>query len=336
VSAPDRREVPITITVLVSTRDRHVLLERCLRAVLAAPVQPAELLVVDQSSGTRSRDIARRLREAGHTHLRWVRHTGSGLSASQNVGLYLARSSVVLVTDDDCVPAEDWVASAGRAFDQDPHLWLLGGRVEALPGTGLPVSLRTGSMAMALDAFTLPWDAGSGNNFAISAAALAAVGGNDERLGPGAPLKGGTDMDLFRRVLRTGARGRYDPAVLVHHERADTAERLARRVPYGYGTGACIGLWYRQGDPMACTVLKAWLRLRASRLRSALRGGDRLRVREEVLVLVGTARGLARGLIVRPSDPQVGSDARRDRDAGPDFSPVVPDACPPGEQSSAP
>jgi hypothetical protein len=103
-------------------------------------------------------------------------------------------------------------------------------------------------------------------------------------------------MDLFRRALRSGARGRYEPQLVVLHERATAAERLGRRVPYGLGMGVCLSLWWRQGDRAALPLTVAWLRMRLRRLAAGARHGDRLRVREEVLVLVGTVRGLVLGL----------------------------------------
>jgi cellulose synthase/poly-beta-1,6-N-acetylglucosamine synthase-like glycosyltransferase len=298
----------VPVTVLVSTLDRATLLDRCLRALLAGTVHPEEIVVVDQSRDDATRLVIEALAEANRRPpLRWVRDPERGLAHSQNLGLSLARAPIVLVTDDDCVPAPDWVEQASRAFAEDPGLSLLGGRVLPLPrgqATGHAVATRPSTRLLDAGARTMPWDLGSGNNFALRRAALHGVRGNDERLGPGAEMLGGADMDLFRRVLRSGARGRYDPAVLVHHEMADLDERLARRLPYGYGMGACVSLWWRQGDRMAIRVLLAWVTMRLHRLLGGIRSRDSLRIREEVLILTGTARGLVHGARLPSSAPQ--------------------------------
>jgi GT2 family glycosyltransferase len=290
------------VTVLVCTRDRPDVLERCLRSVLTAPAAPDELLVVDQSRGNASEQVVSRLGDAAtaaEVQLRYVRDSGGGLSRAQNLGLQQATGEVVLVTDDDCVVDAGWVQVARQAFAEHRAVGLLGGRVLPLgedePGR-FPVSTRTSEVPLVLDEGTAPWFAGSGNNFALRRSVALAVGGNDERLGPGAPLKGGGDMDLFRRVLRAGHPGRYEPGLVVLHERATTTERLGRRVPYGYGMGACISFWARQGDPRALRLLVGWLRLRRNRIVEGARNRDGLRLREELLVLVGTARGLLAGL----------------------------------------
>ena len=111
-----------------------------------------------------------------------------------------------------------------------------------------------------------------------------------------APGRGAVDIDLFYRFLRAGARVRYEPTLLVHHARATRAERLARRSPYGYGMGAACAKWLRERDAHALGVFAAWLALRLVRL---VRAGLHRRlggVREELLVLAGTVRGLAWGL----------------------------------------
>lgn len=142
----------------------------------------------------------------------------------------------------------------------------------------------------------VPWQVGSGNNFAFRREWLAAVGGNDERLGPGSRGRGGVDMDLFYRLLRAGARIRYEPAATVLHAMATPPERLARRVPYGYGMGAAVGIWLRERDAFAALVLARWLALRLRRALGGLARLDLRRVYEEALVLRGTAAGLAFGL----------------------------------------
>lgn len=286
----------LSVTVLVCTRDRPDMLERCLASVLASQPPPAEILVVDQSSDDRSRRVAERV---GASLVTYVPDAGRGLSVAQNHGIRVAGGDVVLVTDDDCVVPPEWVGTAAREFEADPGLVLLGGRVLPLGDDGpdaLPVSTRTSPVPLRLDASSAPWDVGSGNNFALRRTAALRMGGNDERLGPGAPWKGGADMDLFRRALRSGGSGRYEPRLVVLHERATAAERLGRRVPYGFGMGVCLSLWWRQGDRAALRLGVSWLRMRLRRLAVGLRRGDRLRVREEMLVLIGTARGLALGL----------------------------------------
>ena len=283
------------VAVAISTRDRPEALERCLRSLAEGGIRPAEVVVADQSSTPATEAVAR---AAG---ARWLRARPGGLAAGQNDAVAATTAPVVAVLDDDCVADIGWLEAVATAF-ADERLGFLSGPVlplgPAAPGAHA-VSTRTSLEQRELDGGTLPWDAGSGNNFAFRRSWFERIGGCDERLGPGAPGKGGLDMDLFRRLLRAGARGRYDPDAVVFHERTTTAGRLARRLPYGYGMGACCVLWMRQGDPQGFRVLARWTAMRTSRLARSLVRGRWLAVREEALVLAGTAGGIVFGLRAR-------------------------------------
>jgi GT2 family glycosyltransferase len=285
------------VTVAIATADRPAVLGRCLDTLLAGEALPSEIVIVDQSRDERTRALVA-ARTAGSPPIVYLRHPGRGLGVAQNLAFRRARASVVAVTDDDCVPAPDWLAMIARAFAAG-GIDLLTGRVLALgpaiPGR-YPVSTREGTEARQFAPGAMPWLIGSGNNFAARRDWLLRIGGNNERLGPGAPGRGGVDMDLFYRLLRAGARVRYDPGVLVYHERTDRAGRRSRRGPYGYGMGACCAIWWRAGDPGAPAALARWLSMRTWRMLGAARRGQWELVREEGLVLRGTFGGIRYGL----------------------------------------
>jgi len=278
------------VAVAISTRDRPEALARCLASLRAGRKQPAEIVVADQSDTPATEELAAPARR--------IRARAGGLGAAQNDAVRATTAPVVAVLDDDCVADPGWIEAIARAF-ADPELGFLSGPVLPLgpaePGAHA-VATRTSVERRRLDGRTLPWDAGSGNNFAFRRDWFDKIGGDDERLGPGAPGKGGLDMDLFRRLLRAGAPGVYEPDAVVFHERVSTSGRLARRVPYGYGMGACCVLWLRQGDGRAVPVLGRWVAMRSNRLARSLARGRWLAVREEALVLAGTVRGIGFGL----------------------------------------
>jgi GT2 family glycosyltransferase len=190
------------------------------------------------------------------------------------------------------------VARIEQAFSPPGGIDAITGRVLPLgphqPGL-YPVSSRTSTVRVEFDHRAMPWEVGSGNNFAVKREWLIRIGGNDERLGPGSPGLGGVDMDLFYRLLRAGARIRYEPELLVQHARTTKEGRLSRRAPYGHGIGTGCLLWLRQGDFNALRVLARWFFMRLRRLASGPWHGQWLQAYEEVLVLKGTLRGLVHG-----------------------------------------
>jgi GT2 family glycosyltransferase len=289
---------PSTIGIAISTRNRAEALRRCLDSLAAGRVLPDEVVVADQSDGVDTKRVVEEARD-GALRVSYVRARPGGLGVAQNDAVAATRSAIVAVLDDDCVAADDWLATIASAFAKDRELALLAGRVLPLGpprADAYAVSSRVSPKAQVFVGKNLPWHVGSGNNFAVRREWFERIGGCDERLGPGAPLRGGLDMDLFYRLLRAGARARYEPEVLVFHERATRAGRLARRPSYGFGMAAAIGIWLRDGDRFAWRVLGAWIRLRGSLLLRALARGRWQTVREEALVLRGTLQGLLRAL----------------------------------------
>ena len=284
--------------VAMSTRDRPTALRRCLRSLLEGTSTPAEVVVADQSTGPDTRRVVDEVPAQG-LPVRYLRARPGGLGISQNDAIGATASPVVAVIDDDCVAGEDWLERIASAFEADPALALLGGRVLPLgpPAAGLyAVASRVSAAPRTFEIGAMPWDVGSGNNFAVRRAWFERIGGCDERLGPGAPLRGGLDMDLFHRLLRAGGGARYDPGVVVLHERATRAGRLSRREDYGYGTGAAVAIWLSSGDRSGWKVLGSWIRMRTELLGRSLAKGRWEGVREESIVLRATVQGLAAGV----------------------------------------
>lgn len=285
------------ITVAVATLDRPEGLARCLTALAKGILRPTQVVVVDQGrDGAEAAVAAARDRGLEIVHRRQER---LGLAASRNLALSIARGSIVAMTDDDCVPDMGWVAALDRAFREDPDLAAVTGRVLPL-GPDRPdlfaVSSRTGTARADFRGRTVPWQVGTGGNFALCRQWIERAGGYDERLGAGTAGGAGEDMDLLWRLLRAGARIRYEPDAMVFHERQSRERRLATRSSYGRGLGACCGLWLRGGDLDALGVLGRWLWMRAGMAGSGLRRRQWEALREELLVLRGTAAGLVYGL----------------------------------------
>jgi GT2 family glycosyltransferase len=260
-------------------------------------ILPAQVVVVDQSRGEATRQTVER---AGGVV--YVAHAGSGLGAAQNLAFAHAVEPVVAVTDDDCIVDERWLETVEGALSGPGAPHAVTGRVLALgPNRSgrYAVSTRESTTPREFSGRVLPWEVGSGNNFAVRREWLQRVGGVDERLGPGARGLGAVDIDLFYRLLRAGAHVSYEPAAVVFHERTTRRGRLGRRVPYGHGIGAMCAVWLRRGDRYALWMLGRWLAYRVRRLLAGARRADPMPVYEELLVLLGTLRGVAHGARLR-------------------------------------
>lgn len=287
----------VPVGVAISTFGRRIALSRCLRSLAEGGAHPAEVVVVDQSRDASARPVVDAVDQ-----LRNVRHVGQaaiGLGVAQNEAVRQTTTPIVAVLDDDCVADTDWVAGLHRVLGPGTAVDVVGGRVLPLDdgSEGLhAVSSRSSTTPRGFRDRARPWEVGSGNNFAFRREWFERVGGCDERLGPGSPGRGAVDIDLFYRLLRAGARVRYEPSLLVYHERKTRRERRARRVPYGYGMGAACAIWLRERDWYALRVFGTWIAMRGALLARAAGRRHWASVWEELLVLGGTARGVMHGL----------------------------------------
>lgn len=274
------------------------MLTRCLEALLGMEVVPAEVIIADQSLEDATRQFVAGLSN-DVVRLTWMHLEPRGLSAARNLAAERASRPWIAFTDDDCVPVSGWAAGIQQAFTSTPELVAVTGRVLALgpetPGR-YPISLRESPVRVDYRRHALPWFVGSGNNFAVRQEWYRRVGGCDVRLGTGSPGRAGEDMDLFHKLLASGGVVRYEPQALVYHEQQDLARRLSSRFDYGFGMGAFCGLRLRLADGYAGYLLARWVAWLSRELVGFTLQRDRFQARQRLLVLSGTARGLAYGI----------------------------------------
>jgi glycosyltransferase involved in cell wall biosynthesis len=203
------------LSVVVPTCRRPDLLLRCLRALQAQTVGAAafEVIVVDDGRDDWTRTLIATLAlESGMPDLHYLRPiAGRGPAVARNRGWRAARGDVVAFTDDDTVPAADWLARGEAAMRQGP--WAaLGGRVEVpLPRGRPPTDHERMTQGLERSEFV------TANAF-VRRAALHRVQGFDERY----TRAWREDSDLqFRLLDEAGPVGRCETAVVLHPARAE-------------------------------------------------------------------------------------------------------------------
>ena len=289
---------PVPLSVAIATLNRPDELNGALGALADSELLPAEVIVVDQSGGPETREVVHALRD--RLPLLYVHSPRRGLAHNRNVAIGYATSPYVAFTDDDCVADRRWTKVVTHTFAVPEPPAALSGRVLPLgpsrPGA-VAVSTRDSTREATFEGRTRPWEAGTGGNMAVSVDWLRRVGGFDERLGAGAPLRGGEDIDLLYRLLAGGGRVRYEPAAIVYHRRQSRRRRMASRYGYGLGVGAFLGFRIRERDTYAGRLLLDWLAMRCWAAAGTIHRAEWSRLREEALFLSGTVAGLARGLM---------------------------------------
>jgi GT2 family glycosyltransferase len=286
-------------SVVVATCDRPDALARCLDALASGTLPPDEIVVVDQGFGAQEPRLPH-----GSIRVVVVPQERLGLSAARNGGVARASGDIVAVTDDDCVPAPGWLAAIVGALTAEEQISAVTGPVLPLGAPGPDahaVSTRASRVRRVHRYPATPWNVGTGANFATHRRVLVALGGYDERLGAGSYGAAGEDIDLLYRLIRTGASVLYEPEALVFHERQTSARRRRTRRTYGRGVGAFCALRLRERDRQGALLLVRWIALRLRLAARATIRADWRGVRDEALVLAGTATGLVYGARAGPA-----------------------------------
>jgi glycosyltransferase involved in cell wall biosynthesis len=266
MTAPGSPEV----AVVVCTRDRPRLLAGIIPALVEAQRGGAVVVVVDSASvGPETHLLAK---EAG---LRVVRCDQPGASRARNAGFAATTSPIVVFTDDDCRPHPRWQAPLAGAF-ADAAVGFATGRVLPGSGDGRAMSPMTADVAMRWSRGDDVGDMGHGANMAVRRSALEAIGGFDEVLGAGAPLRGSEDKDVFWRLLHAGWDGCFVPESVVEHAAwRGHWEALRTGYRYGIGIGArTVKVARIDGTPPGRRVARtSWSSLR--QVGNAVRSGHR-------------------------------------------------------------
>jgi glycosyltransferase involved in cell wall biosynthesis len=201
------------VSVIVTTRNVERTLEACLRSIRSQDYNPFELIVVDNSSTDRSREIA-----AAHADVFLT--AGPERSAQRNLGVQAARGPWILWIDADMVLTPDVVSSAiAAAGNADAPAASI---PERTVGPGFWTACRTLERSCYLD------DPSLFNPRLLRRDLLVGLGGFDER------MAGPEDADLRLRLAQDAVPVAHATAVIDHDEgRLSLRDVLRKRAYYG-------------------------------------------------------------------------------------------------------
>lgn len=209
-------ESTLRVSVVIPTLGRPRLLRRCLSALVRQTLPPDsfEIIVVDDGRSQTTRDIvAAYAGRSGAPRLVVIEPApgAHGPAAARNAGWRAAQAPVIAFTDDDTVPALNWLAQALNHFPD----WAsaISGRVR-VPLPDAPTDWQRTTAGLDGAEFVTA-------NCLVRRAALDVVGGFDERYER--PWR--EDSDLYFALLEHGYRVVAAPSALVLHP--------ARPAPWG-------------------------------------------------------------------------------------------------------
>ncbi|HEY9479453.1 MAG TPA: glycosyltransferase family A protein [Gemmatimonadaceae bacterium] len=241
----------LAVSIIACTRNRCGALAKLLESLTRLSVPHGlswQLVLVDNGSTDGTGELLDTFSD--RLPIERVFEPEKGLSRARNAGLRAARGEILAFTDDDCIPAPDWVRVIHAEFARNPALAGLGGRVELHDPRDYPITIRTSRHREVLTtAHQLP-GLMVGCNMALRRSAVDVVGEFDTTLGAGTPVGSAEDTDYLYRALLHGLRVEYIPEVLVAHNHgrreSDDVGRLRRS--YARGRGALLTKYLLKAD----------------------------------------------------------------------------------------
>ncbi len=107
----------MSVSIVIPTFNGAARIGKCLEALLPQTVPiSAEILVVDDGSSDGTKDVVSR-----YASVRLISQANAGPAAARNRGALEAKGTIILFTDDDCVPTSDWLAAMTKPFE-DPEV----------------------------------------------------------------------------------------------------------------------------------------------------------------------------------------------------------------------
>ncbi len=201
----------IRVSVVVPTYKRTDLLSRCLAALAEQDYDPTayEVIVADDAANAETRALVECwdewAREArGGPDICYMPVKGAhGPAAARNRGWQSARGEWIAFTDDDTIPAPDWLSAGASTLENG---------ADAAPGQ-VVVPLPAEPSDYERNAAGLETAEFLTANCFCRRPTLASIGGFDEQF----RLAWREDSDLFMRLLEHGANIVFAPAAIVVH-----------------------------------------------------------------------------------------------------------------------
>ena len=291
-----RDEARPALSIIVPTRDRPQMLERCLKSLRAAMGPDDELIAVDSASRDASR-VAQVAYDAGAV---LVRCDLPGVNRARNAGWRAARHHLLAYCDDDVIVSDDWAHCFARAAWFYPQAAFITSRLVAHTNDGVNhgnVALKDDEEPAVLTRDTRG-DLGHGASVLVQGYALDAVGGWDEAMGVGGRFKSSPETDLYDRLFKAGFTGRYEPTVIAQHDQwRDSRALIKLDWRYGYGNGARIAKLVRTDRPRAKHVAtEAVWSWGLQRLPAPIKDRNKTETARIVARMTATAVGFSRAL----------------------------------------
>jgi len=229
-----RQEQPF-FSIIIPTFDRPSSLTHCLQSLehLDYPRDRFEVIVVDDGSESPTETVV--FSFSNRLDIKLITQPHSGPAIARNKGAAQANGEFLAFTDDDCMPAPEWLKILALRFDRNLDNMIGGRTVNVFLNN--PYSAASDLLIRYLYSY---YNAKSdqarffaSNNMTLSKDSFHQIGGFNMVF----PRAGAEDREFCVRWLRHGFRMIYAPEALIYHAHRLTLHGFFRQ-HFNYGRGA--------------------------------------------------------------------------------------------------
>jgi GT2 family glycosyltransferase len=211
----------IAASIIIPTFNGASRIRNCLDALLKqAPGQNAEILVVNDGSTDNTADVVE-----SFSGVRLITQANAGPAAARNRGALEACGTIILFTDDDCVPTPDWLDAMVEPFRHPEVVGVKGvyrTRQRALVARFVQIEYEDRYRLMA----SLPSiDFIDTYSAAFRRDRFLEMTGYDTSF----PVACAEDVELSYRMSARGWKMTFAPAAIVYHTHPDTLSRYLKK-----------------------------------------------------------------------------------------------------------
>lgn len=104
------------VSVLIVTRNRSKLLKRCLLSLLCQKSKPSEVIVVDNDSSDRTKQVVGKFK---HLNTKYILEKRIGISFCRNTAIQVSKGEILAFIDDDCIADGEWIKRIIEVFENN-------------------------------------------------------------------------------------------------------------------------------------------------------------------------------------------------------------------------
>lgn len=231
------RENNLFFSIIVPTYNRPRQIVSCIESLsrLNYPQAWFEVIVVDDGSRIPVQSLIASFYDK--MNLTVITQKNAGPSMARNAGAKYAKGDFLAFTDDDCMPARDWLQKLSLRFKSSLGCSIVGRSVNALEENIFDTASQT-----LLEYLHAYYNQNleqarfiTSNNLSLPAKDFEAVGGFDTEFSSA----GGEDREFCEHLRHHGYEIIYAPEVVVHHLHGLTFSSFWRQ-HFNYGCGAFL------------------------------------------------------------------------------------------------